>query len=272
MKEKSLNLTYGLIDGKVTHISKVESGLDCGCFCPACGDRLIAKKGDVVRHHFAHQSNKPCESGVESALHLAAKEIIASAGKMTIPEVRLRFPYSYKPDILIHESMEIKIDHVELEKRLDNIIPDVVVYSGGKRLFIEIFVTHAIDERKLQKIRNLNVSTIEIDLSKYEKFADEQELVRIILEDDPRKKWKYNAVEAKTLQRYKMDAKKMLVVSRGMAKHIENCPLQKRAWNGKVYANALDDCLSCDRLIEWKEMSDYILCMGRYQKSIGCRE
>ena len=263
MKERTLNLIYGLKDRKITHISQVEKGLDCGCFCPACGDRLIAKKGDVVRHHFAHQSDKPCEYGVETALHIAAKEFLATAKSFTIPEVKLRFPHSYKPDILIHESMKIEIDHVELEKHIDALIPDVVVYSGGKKLFIEICVTHPIDEKKLQKIINLGISTIEIDLGGDKDFPDEQELARIILENDSRKKWKYNAVEEKMLQQYKRNAEKMWIVNRGMSRHIDNCPLEKRVWNGKTYANVLDDCLNCDRLIEWKNMSDYILCMGR---------
>ena len=147
MRNKSLKLTYGLKDHKITPISKVEGGLDCGCFCPVCGDSLIAKKGDVIRHHFAHQSKEPCEYGVETALHIAAKEFLATAKSFTIPEVKLRFPHSYKPDILIHESMKIEIDHVELEKHIDALIPDVVVYSGGKNCLSK-YVLHILSMRK----------------------------------------------------------------------------------------------------------------------------
>lgn len=262
MKEKSLNLTYGLIDGKITHISRVESGLGCGCFCPACGDRLIAKKGDILSHHFAHQSNEICEYGVESALHLVAKEIIAAADEIMIPEVRLQFPHRYRPDILIHKSMKVKIDHVELEKRFDSIIPDVVVYSGGKKFFIEIFVTHAIDERKLREIKDMDISTIEIDLSGCEDLPDEKELSGILLEESPLKAWVYNVVEERLLQKYIAASKKMKVINRGFAKHVNDCPKGKRIWNGQVYANAMDDCLGCDSLIAWEDMSDYLFCIG----------
>lgn len=262
MLKQGLKLTYGLKDGRITHISQVESGLECGCFCPGCGDRLIAKKGNVVRHHFAHQSNEPCEYGVESALHLAAKEIIAAADEIMIPEVRLQFPHSYRPDILIHESMKVKIDHVELEKRFDNIIPDVVVYSGRKKFFIEIFVTHAIDDRKYQQIRTLDISTIEIDLSGCEDMPDKRELSGILLEDSPLKAWVYNAVEERLLQKYIAASKKMKVINRGFAKHVDDCPKRKRIWNGKIYANAMDDCLGCDSLIAWEDMADYLFCIG----------
>ena len=189
MSDISLKLIYGLKNGIIKHISEVESGLACGCVCPACGDRLIAKKGTVVKHHFAHQAKEPCEYGLETALHLAAKEIIASAKEMIIPQVRVVFPQGCKHSVLIHESMTVKIDHVELEKRFDNVIPDIVVYSGNKKFFVELFVTHAIDERKLKKIKDMGVSTIEIDLSKMNDFS-KIELAKVVLGNSPRKIWK----------------------------------------------------------------------------------
>lgn len=40
------NLIYGVRDGKTISIEEVESGLNCGCVCPACGEVLVAKKGN----------------------------------------------------------------------------------------------------------------------------------------------------------------------------------------------------------------------------------
>lgn len=75
-----MKLTYGLDEqGQLAHISEVERGDACGCLCPACNSPLRAKKGEVVQHHFAHV-NAECEHAVESALHLAAKEVLAEAG------------------------------------------------------------------------------------------------------------------------------------------------------------------------------------------------
>lgn len=262
MSDAPLKLTYALKDGVITHISKVESGLACGCICPACGDKLIAKKGQVVRHHFAHHSKEPCEYGLETALHLAAKEIIASAKEMTIPQVRVIFPKGCKPSILIHESMVVKIDRVELEKRFDDIIPDIAVYSGNKKFFVEIFVTHAIDERKLKKVKDMDISTIEIDLSKMTDFS-EIELTKVVLGNNPRKTWKYNRVEEKLLQKYIGTSEKLWIKERGFTIHVDNCPKKMRTWRGKPYANVIDDCLACESLISWEGESNYILCIGK---------
>lgn len=30
------------------------------CYCPYCGERLIQRKGDMRRHHFAHMAKKWC--------------------------------------------------------------------------------------------------------------------------------------------------------------------------------------------------------------------
>ena len=52
---------------------------------------------------------------------------------------------------------KIDIDRVELEKWYSDVIPDVVVYAGGKQFFVEIYVTHAIDEGKLKKLQEKGI-------------------------------------------------------------------------------------------------------------------
>lgn len=159
-------LIYALKDGNIVSIADVPSGKKCGCVCPACGDELIARKGEKRMHHFAHRSNEDCEYGYESSLHLAAKDILSRSEKMVIPPVYVEFPQSGKPKELISKERKIPIDDVELEKRFDDIIPDIVVDSGDEHFFIEIYVTHPIDDEKLKKLKEKNISTIEIDLSK----------------------------------------------------------------------------------------------------------
>ena len=117
-------------------------------------------------HHFSHYSGHNCEYGYETSLHLAAKEIISKAKTIVIPYVFLHSPYPYKKDELLCKAKEMQIDKVELEKHYDGIIPDIVLHKGNKKLFVELFVTHRIDEEKLERLRKANISTIEIDLSK----------------------------------------------------------------------------------------------------------
>lgn len=70
-------------------IFDAKNGLKCECTCICCGDRLIARQGSIKEWHFAHESGADCAGGVESALHLAAKQIIKNEG--------LIFVGSYNP-------------------------------------------------------------------------------------------------------------------------------------------------------------------------------
>ena len=261
MAKKQLNLIYALRAENIVHISEVESGLKCGCVCPACGAQLVAKKGSKMMHHFAHYAGQNCEYGYEFSLHLAAKDILSKAKRMVIPPVYVVFPDSYKKDELVSEAREILIDRVELEKRFQDVIPDIVVYAGHKQFFVEIFVTHAIDETKLKKLQLANVSTIEIDLSKKESSISTEELTDILLQDSKEKTWKYNAVANRYLQRFYQSSDYREMASQGFFR-IDNCPIRVRMWRGKPYANFIDDCLYCKYCIS-SFFEGGMLCSGR---------
>ena len=76
MAKKQLKMIYALKDGEIVSIDDVEKGLKCNCVCPACGEPLVAKKGEHMMKHFAHHSGHSCEYGYETSLHLAAKDIL----------------------------------------------------------------------------------------------------------------------------------------------------------------------------------------------------
>lgn len=261
MARKQLNLITALKDGAITHVKDVDSGLKCGCVCPACGEPLVARKGTKIMHHFAHHAGRNCEYGYESSLHLAAKEILAKAKKMTLPAVYVEFPESYKSKELVCEAKEIEIERVALEKRYNDVIPDVVVYAGGEQIFVEVYVTHSIDDVKLKKLQQANISTIEIDLSKKDSITSVQELTELLLLDNEKKIWKYNAVANKYLQSFYQFADKRKIVSRGFALQVDGCPIQSRIWKGKPYANFIDDCLYCDYCIS-SAYEGELLCSG----------
>ena len=69
-------------DGRLLHIGEVPSGLACNCVCPGCGRRMVAKKGDVQAHHFAHnaqQDGRSCASAGETALKNELARAVSSA-------------------------------------------------------------------------------------------------------------------------------------------------------------------------------------------------
>ena len=59
--------------GQVVHVDEVPGGAACKCICPACETSLIARKGDIKAHHFAHANSQPA---CESALHATAKVML----------------------------------------------------------------------------------------------------------------------------------------------------------------------------------------------------
>ncbi len=256
------NLIYALRAGCITSISDVASGLKCGCVCPACGAALVARKGTKRMHHFAHYASENCEYGYETSLHLAAKDILSRIKRIAIPAVYVEFPESGKEKVTVSQEMEIPIDHVELERTFENITPDVVVYSGKQFFFIEVFVTHAIDEEKLRKLKERKISTIEIDLSHEERNISADELADILIKNNAKKIWKYNAVADKWYNRFLKVVEKKHITVRGMALHVDGCPMEMRNYRGKTYANFIDDCIGCEYCIS-AEHEGYMLCSGR---------
>lgn len=67
-------------------------GKKCKCVCPGCGAALIAKHAekDLVTPHFQHWHEGNCISGWESAIHLAAKQLIEQQRIIFVPEHKVR--------------------------------------------------------------------------------------------------------------------------------------------------------------------------------------
>src|SRR5690606_4271083 len=121
-----------------------------------CGETVLARKGEINEHHFAHASNKEsCAINPESVLHKYAKEIIQESMGLQLPAV----PNS---DI---EATWWTFDRIIPEFPLGLIRPDLVAYIDDEPIFIEIAVTHFIDQLKLNVIKSMNAKTVEIDLS-----------------------------------------------------------------------------------------------------------
>ena len=158
-----MKLTYALREGHLSHVSKVERGLQCNCTCPCCGQRLIARKGSKVSHHFAHEGAE-CSHGFETVLHIMAKEILEQEKRLMLPPVYL-FGKEHNEARLYSDAKLQTFDEVVLEKRYSDVIPDIIMRNRGRCLIIEIFVTHEVDEAKLRKIKKSDISAIEIDLS-----------------------------------------------------------------------------------------------------------
>jgi len=194
-------LPYGLKNGVLTSIQHVEQGLACNCICPECAEKLIARKGKLNIHHFAHYKEGSCKGGIETALHLAAKEIVEKEKKLMLPPLKVTIPNEC-PAIILSQVQMASFDRVEVEMTLDHIRPDLILYAGNKKLVVEIAVTHFVDDIKSEKIKQLGLSTIEIDLRSIKDGFTEKDLIALVIYSVDNKKWIYNAKQTELTNKY----------------------------------------------------------------------
>jgi hypothetical protein len=154
-------------EGRLLHIGEVPSGLACNCVCPGCERRLVAKKGDVQAHHFAHhaqQDGRSCLSAGETALHKFAKRILDERLEITLPAQVVE---EQKDREVVVRAAKRAFDQAILETKDGQIVPDVVLLLRDRRLIVEFKVTHPCDSEKIARIQAMDVGAIEIDLSQY---------------------------------------------------------------------------------------------------------
>ncbi len=217
-----IKIPFGIRAGKLIHISELnetERGMKCGCVCPSCKMNLSARLGKKNKHHFAHH-NDNCKNALETALHLFAKETLEKYKRIKLPRIRVNNYIYYKNindfskgitelnfeaynlDYMDEEEYEkvtlvreqnLKFERVEVEKRIGNIIPDIVVYYKDVPLIVEIGVTHFIDDEKEKRIKNIGISTIEIDLRNIDYLNfNRNEIENIVIESLDNKNWIFN--------------------------------------------------------------------------------
>ena len=197
---ESLKLPYGLKNGKIVHISEIsesQRGLKCGCVCPVCNEPLQARIGSKRTKHFAHSSN--CPTATETALHMMAKDIILNNRRLLLPHVE--FAYD-----IIKPSKYFKYTRAEAEVAMNGVKPDLMISDGKNTLYIEIVVTHDVDDDKYEKIKAMNISVLKIDLEEYYyKSLQEgtyEHLEHQIIHQKDNKEWVNNKLLNKAIDDY----------------------------------------------------------------------
>ena len=190
--------------GKIISIRDASNGLACNCKCFCCGDRLIARQGEIKDWSFAHESGAECAGAVETAIHKSAIQLICDEKKLYLgeydPLLSLTRSLKYKLSLIYNEYKKSKpksnlseiefFSNKELATKLSNSIqqciksrisfseaysekqaegssrrPDVTAVYKGRKIFIEIVVTHECDAEKISDLQLLGVPTIQINLS-----------------------------------------------------------------------------------------------------------
>ena len=197
ISDSGSRVPFGLKSGKMFEPRQVPLGKDCGCVCPGCDRRLVAKhclKGKVIPH-FAHQPGENCQYGRESAIHLAAKQLIEEHHKLYIPKLSVQIyvvddmGYEHNPSKTLISAGLRSFSKVRLEQNISNFRPDLIVTTNnGTELLVEIAVKHFADESKVAKIINHGLPCIEIDASKVALHGFD-ELAKLLFEELSNRVW-----------------------------------------------------------------------------------
>lgn len=192
----TLLVPFGLKDGVLYEPTQVLNGKDCGCACPSCKHPLIARQG-AQTPHFAHAAGEDCKRGAETAVHLAAKQLIAERMALSLPPAVIHYPggwgKSASTEPLYTYNLKT-LSEVRVEPWLEDFRPDIVVVESYKQIeiLVEIAVTHFVDDTKLQKIKNRGIHAIEIDVSKAHNKMDFALLNQLLFAVPSTAKWLYH--------------------------------------------------------------------------------
>lgn len=237
---KVAKIPFGLKNGIMVDVEEVDSGVACGCVCPVCLTSLEARKGSIRTHYFAHSKSVipvNCVSAFESSIHLMAKQILCEEKWLKLPKFSI---YESAKDLnekahteieKVFPETQIRFEDVVSEQPLGNVIPDLIGSLNGKRMAIEIGVTHFCDERKRKKLEVLDISCIEINLRGIDHRIDKAKLRALIL----------NEVENKTWVNFKQQESTRLLLREKLARKIDkiNSDIRssRRAAKGKRKTN-----------------------------------
>ena len=170
MESMNLLQSFGLTaEGRLVSVEEVARGKACECGCPQCGEVLIARQGDVRAWHFAHASGGDCGAAAEGALHLAAKQLIVQEGAILVPALEARASHRLDDGrlgeaVLVRPAETWALAGARPEVAVGALRIDVAATHDGAPIFIEVAVTHLVDDAKRQALVGLGAACFEIVL------------------------------------------------------------------------------------------------------------
>lgn len=239
-------------------------------------------------HHFAHEGDSECAGGLQTALHLAAKSVLSKERRMVLPGLTLTAT-AYDAEGNAHTVSEtpfsdqtVVFDAVKEERRLGDIIPDLICMMGQRVLLVEIAVTHFVDESKRRKIQANGLACIEIDLSSMTAVWDWDTLKNAVVDSIAHKAWVENPKVgdlltelqrraqqmADTADRDRLDAKRNAIPGLATAlrrleefRDVEKSSKfqqEREAWNRAGPSEKLWKSAASLLKLEWNSPPDYI--------------
>ncbi len=172
---KPFKIPYG-INTKAELVSAKDAIKKENYFCPKCNLKLILRKGESRRHHFAHKTENILDEKCDyyTATHKIAILIIINRIKSflnhqgELPKIKRKCLNPACNEEIIYEISDDIIDVFE-EYKIDRLSLDVCLKFKKDLFGIEVFHTHKVDDIKVEK---LNIPWIEVNAEDVLKNSD----------------------------------------------------------------------------------------------------
>lgn len=203
---RKLTVPFGMRDGRPVFVSDVALGLDCGCTCPECGEPLIARNRDFPgrrrARHFQHARASSCPGGIETAIHLMAKEVLATSDAVLLPRWASG-DVVIEPESLAIVSARLEVPLIDGAARPDVLLRGMAAEIEFDVLCVEVRVHHAVDAPKRDLLATNGLDTMELDLSglTYDAVADPVAFRYEVLENPANRHWVHLSRAAFVAQR-----------------------------------------------------------------------
>ena len=213
--------------------------------CPVCGQPVLVRKGEIVRHHFAHaQTPGDCAFAGEGARHLLAKHALLFAVYQwkkrggPAPCIERRCAVCGATRL---QPLPRRVRRARLEHRIPNgsagggLVLDLALLDASGELVAaaEVRDSHGIEPEKARRLGAL--PWVEVDATD----AIEDPTLWRALDQGNLRAWKCDCAQGRPLA----------VTMRGRASHVDRCPLAPRTRAGRTFANVALDCADCPHCI-----------------------
>lgn len=208
-----MKLPFGLIQGRLVSINEVQAGRACEALCPSCLGPLVARKGQVLVHHFAHDGHQtgpggrsPCTQGYHVALQKMAGQLLSDGKKLNLPPLTVHaerhgqfLGLRRKHQEVVAAGATLAITKILYNPTLSpGAQPSLLcTLDGFGPLAIELNMTCLPRPEVKREYARLNVSCIEIDFSEIAKPKDnwlptENDIRELLYDSKLKRTWIYH--------------------------------------------------------------------------------
>lgn len=131
-------------DQRFVGVGDVAAGLACGCICPSCKSRLIARKGAIKVWHFAHasradgqQTETDCDYSWAVSVRLMARQLVSDGLHLELPPVTDSVETADPWGQVIHHAylvapaQTVAIDQPRIDAPFAGALVDVLAFVDG---------------------------------------------------------------------------------------------------------------------------------------------